>query len=302
MRIGFIGLGKMGLPMAENVARKTGYEVLAFDRSEAAREPLKKHPGWGKILSLAEHPADFAGCEVVITMLPDSSITNEVLTGKTGLAEHLSTGAVIIDMGSSNPSSTIEQGNLLKEIGIDLVDAPVSGSVPKARAGELAIMMGGAEGALGERVRPILKTMGATIIPTGALGSAHAMKTLNNYVYAAGLLAVSEAATLGRAMGLDLDILADVINASSGRNVASETKLRQFVLSGSYAGGFGLRLMAKDLRTAAALQEFTGLSAPQLDLCNTLWAEASDALPENADNTEIHRFLNARKLMSQEVH
>ena len=105
--------------------------------------------------------------------------------------------------------------------------------------------MAGGDAADLERARPLLSRMGATLIPTGAVGSAHAMKALNNYVYAAGLLAASEALLIARRMGLDLDVFTDVLNASSGRNVATETKLRQFIVPGSYAGGFALALMAR---------------------------------------------------------
>lgn len=300
LRIGFIGLGKMGLPMVGNLARNENLSVLAFDRSEAALGSLQAHPAWGTRLRAATALADFADCEVVVTMLPDSTATNAVLSGEGGLAGLLAPGAVVVDMGSSDPAATLALGRELGARGIALVDAPVSGSVAKAEAASLSIMAGGLEGALGERVLPVLHSMGKTIIATGALGSAHAIKTLNNYIYAAGLLAVSEAAMIGKAMGLDLEVLADVVNASSGRNVASETKLKQFILNGAYSGGFALRLQAKDLRTAASLQGLTGREAPQLALCNALWGEAVAALPESADNTEIHRFLAARAAITEE--
>ena len=134
--------------------------------------------------------------------------------------------------------------------------------------------MAGGDAADLERARPLLSRMGATLIPTGAVGSAHAMKALNNYVYAAGLLAASEALLIARRMGLDLDVFTDVLNASSGRNVATETKLRQFIVPGSYAGGFALALMAKDLRTADALQAHAGVRVGQLSLCAGLWQRA----------------------------
>ena len=119
----------------------------------------------------------------------------------------------------------------------------------------------GATDPIAERVTPILETMGAKLIRTGAVGSAHAMKALNNYVYAAGLLAASEAMLLGQAMNLDLGVLVDVLNASSGRNVATETKLKQHMLDGGdFKAGFGLHLMAKDLGIAHGLKNSAGFT------------------------------------------
>lgn len=296
MQIGFVGLGMMGLPMLENLAAAPGFQVLALDASEAPFATLAAHPAWGKSLFRAASLADLAGCDTIVTMLPNSRITNAVIRGEganPGLATVLKRGARVIDMGSSNPVDTLKLGDILGEAGIALVDAPVSGAVAKARTGELSIMVGTDSAGL-EALRPILSAMGKVLIPTGKLASAHAMKALNNYVYAAGLLAVSEALTIAGAMDLDLAVFADVLNASSGRNVPSETKVKQFILSGTYSGGFALRLQAKDLATADALQALTGIDAPQLSLCSSLWAEASEALPPAADNTEIHRFIAGR--------
>ncbi|VDC30490.1 NAD(P)-dependent oxidoreductase [Pseudogemmobacter humi] len=296
MRIGFIGLGTMGLPMIENLANQPDFELLAFDPSDTPFSALAGHKAWATRLCRADALGDLSGCDLIITMLPNSRITNAVMRGeegRPGLAQILRPGARILDMGSSDPGSTMKLAQELAAKGISLTDAPVSGAVTKARTGELSIMVGtDAEGL--ETLRPVLSAMGRVLIPTGAVGSAHAMKALNNYVYAAGLLAASEALGIAARMGLDLAVLSDVLNASSGRNVATETKLRQFILPGSYNGGFALRLQAKDLATADGLQALSGFDAPQLTLCAGLWAEAVQQLPADADNTEIHRFLTAR--------
>jgi hypothetical protein len=143
------------------------------------------------------------------------------------------------------------------------MDAPVSGSVAKAKLGTLAIMAGGDDAAFA-KAEPVLRGMGEAIIRTGPVGSAHAMKALNNFVYAAGLLATAEALRMGEALNLDLSILADVLNASSGRNIATETKVKQEILPGRYAGGFQLGLMRKDLETAGAIAAETGFDARSL--------------------------------------
>ena len=297
LKLGFVGLGMMGLPMLENLAGAQGLSILAHDRDPRRLDRLKAHPAWGHTLQPAASLADLADCAVVVTMLPNSAVTNAVIEGadgEPGLAALLPRGATLIDMGSSNPAETLRLAPRLREAGITLIDAPVSGAVAKAANGTLAIMAGGGAADL-ERVRPILSRMGATLIHTGAVGSAHAMKALNNYVYAAGLLAASEAMLIARGMDLDPDVFTQVLNASSGRNVATETKLAQFIVPRTFNGGFALALMAKDLRTADSLQALGGIPAPLLSLCADTWRHAQEALPASADNTEIYRYLEARR-------
>lgn len=293
MRVGFVGLGMMGLPMAENLARRPDIHLVAFDRALEAREKLTAHPAFGTTLAVAESLHDLAACEIVVLMLPDSSITNAVVLGgggAPGLADLLGRGALVIDMGSSNPADTRMLEARLAAASISLADAPVSGAVAKAKAGTLSILFGGGDAAF-ERSRPVLEGMGTTLIRAGGVSAGHAMKAINNYVYAAGLLAVSEALLMGRTLGLDASVLASVLNASSGRNVASETKLAQFMIPETYAGGFALKLQAKDLGIVATMLDELEVDAPQVALCAALWREASAALGPKADNTEIYRFL-----------
>lgn len=295
-RVGFVGLGMMGLPMVEHLAASAGIEVRVHDQSAARIDLLREHPAWGQGLQAVGSLSELAGCDVVITMLPNSAITDAVVLGdpkNAGLCSVLKAPTVVVDMGSSNPVRTRELAQRLAESGVTLLDAPVSGSVAKARSGTLSIMVGGPEAAY-ERVRTVLQTMGSQLIRTGEVASAHAMKALNNYVYAAGLLATSEALLVARRMGLDLDAFAEVLNASSGRNVATETKLRQFLISREFNGGFALGLQAKDLATARGLQQATGVNAPQMNLCAELWQEAVNELEKGADNTAILRLLERR--------
>lgn len=294
-RIGFIGLGMMGLPMLENLATAPDLEILAFDAAEAPFTTLTGHAAWGITLRRAASLANFAECAIVVTMLPNSPITNLVIAGDAsnrGLVDILGPGSTIVDMGSSNPGDTRKLADALCARQIALVDAPVSGAVAKARAGTLAIMAGG-DPAHVAVARPLLEYMGETLIETGAVGSAHAMKALNNYVYAAGLLAASEAMMIAQRMDLDADVFARVLNASSGRNVATETKLAQFIIPRTFNAGFAMRLQAKDLATAAGLQTLADVEAPQLALCAGLWKQATEVLDARADNTEIIRYLES---------
>lgn len=291
--IGFIGLGQMGLAMVQNLGADGALTIRAHDRDAAPFARLAAHPSWARNLSRAEGLGDLADCDHVITMLPDSGITNRVIEGDNstpGLAALLRPGAVIVDMGSSDPAETLRLHALLAARGITLIDAPVSGTVTRARSATLTIMAGCNEERL-EALRPILGRMGTELIATGKPGAAHAMKALNNYVYAAGLLAASEVLCIARRLDLDLAVFTRVLNGSSGRNVATETKLEQAILPGRYDGGFALALQAKDLRIAAGLQELSGFRAAQLNACNALWAQADEVLGRGADNTEIHRYL-----------
>ena len=279
-RVGFIGLGMMGRPMAMNLHAK-GCPMTSLDAA-------------GVTLEGAEAAADAAAlareCRLIILMLPDSRAVDAVMTAALPV---LSAGSLVIDMGSSEPAETRRWAAALAARGCAILDAPVSGSVPKARGGNLAIMVGGADADFA-RAEPLLRMMGEAIIRTGEVGSAHAMKALNNYVYAAGLLAVSEAAQMAEAQGLDLGIFAAVLNASSGRNIASETKLAQEITSRRYAGGFQLGLMRKDLETAGGIAAATGAEAPLLALLRARWSAALSEFGPRADNTEIHRFITAK--------
>jgi 3-hydroxyisobutyrate dehydrogenase len=275
--VGFVGLGMMGRPMAMNLAAKQ-VPLTTFD---AAGVTLEGVP------AVADASALAGACRLIILMLPDSKAVASVMGG---LLPALQPGSLVIDMGSSEPGETRRWAEALAEKGCAMLDAPVSGSVPKARAGTLAIMVGGADADF-TRAEPVLRAMGEAIIRTGAVGSAHAMKALNNYIYAAGLLAVSEAAQMAEAQGLDLGIFAQVLNASSGRNIASETKLAQEITSRRYAGGFQLGLMRKDLETAGGIAQATGAEAPLLALLRARWTEALAVLGPRADNTEIHRYI-----------
>jgi 3-hydroxyisobutyrate dehydrogenase len=289
--VGFIGLGMMGLPMAQSLLRQ-GSALLACDTSAAARAALAEGAPDGAVRFAATPAAVAEAARTIVLMLPDSHAVAAVMQGAGGLLPVLRPGQVVIDMGSSISAETKRLAALVAERGAALLDAPVSGSVTKARAGRLAIMIGGDDAAFAT-AEPVLRGMGETLIRCGAVGAGHAMKALNNFVYAAGLLATAEAARMGAALDLDLGILADVLNASSGRNIATETKLKQEIIPARYAGGFQLGLMRKDLATAGAIAEETGFDATLLALLRARWDAAVAALGPKVDNTEIHRFIGA---------
>lgn len=285
--VGFVGIGKMGLAMAARIAGQ-GYPLHAYDSSAAALKAICAVGGVQAAKNLADIGRE---CEVVILMLPDSAVVKKVLYGEhDGLAAQLKKGAIVIDMSSSNPSVTRELGPRLKAAGVDLVDAPVSGGVKRAVDGSLAIMAGG-EAAVIARVKPLLLTMGKAIIETGMLGSGHAMKALNNYVSAAGLLAACEALKVGADFGIAPDKIVAVLNASTGKNNSTENKLMQFIVSGSFNSGFSLGLMKKDINIATDLAKSLGSDTLLGEVLLKSWADAEAKLSGAADHTEIYRML-----------
>lgn len=283
-KVAFIGLGKMGLPMARNLVAG-GFDVIAADLSQSAREAFSD--AGGRTAATAAEAAD--GCDVLITMLPTSAIVADSLIGKGGAAARLSAGALVVDMSSSVPAETVALGQALARMGIALVDAPVSGGVPRAVAGTLSIMAGGAAV---DRAEPFLAAMGNRIFRTGKLGSGHGMKVLNNYVSAAGALAAVEALVIGREFGIDQATMTDILNASTGRNNTTELKVKTFILSGAYNSGFDMALMSKDVTIAADLARTIGLNTSFLEKTAAEWAKATAELPQGADHTEIYRFVD----------
>jgi 3-hydroxyisobutyrate dehydrogenase len=285
--VGFVGIGKMGLPMAARIAGQ-GYPVHAYDTSAAALRSIGAIGG----VQAAKNLADIGrACAVVILMLPDSAVVKKVLYGEgDALAAHLHPDSIIIDMSSSNPSVTRELGPRLKAAGVDLIDAPVSGGVKRAADGSLAIMAGG-DAVVIARVKPLLLAMGKAIIETGMLGSGHAMKALNNYVSAAGLLAACEALKVGADFGIAPDKIVAVLNASTGKNNSTENKLMQFIVSGQFNSGFSLGLMKKDINIATDLAKSLGSDTLLGEVLLKSWADAEAKLSGAADHTEIYRML-----------
>jgi 3-hydroxyisobutyrate dehydrogenase len=279
----------MGLPMASRIAAH-GYPLHAYDISAAA---IKEFSSRVADALAAKTLAEIGRtCKVVILMLPDSDVVNRVLFGeKDSLAAHLSRGSVVIDMSSSDPSVTCEIGPQMKETGIDFIDAPVSGGVKRAIDGSLAIMAGG-DGAVIARVRPLLLTMGKVIIETGVLGSGHAMKALNNYVSAAGLLAACEALKVGADFGIAPERIIAVLNASTGKNNSTENKMMQYVVSRLFNSGFSLGLMRKDIAIVTDLSKRLGSKTLLGETLLKSWADAEAKIGGAADHTEIFRMLD----------
>jgi 3-hydroxyisobutyrate dehydrogenase len=196
-------------------------------------------------------------------------------------------------MGSSEPTATRLLAERAAERGVGMVDAPVSGGVGGAERGSLTIMVGGARIDV-ERVGPLLRTLGSRVLHVGPVAAGHALKALNNLLSATHLLASAEVLEVGTRFGLDPAVLLEAINTSSGRSASTERKLPDFVLPGGYDSGFGLGLMLKDMRIATGLAEATGAPAQLGAAAVELWQDAAQALADDADHTEIARWVHDR--------
>ena len=290
-KIGFVGIGAMGTPMAANLA-KAGYKLVVYDtdakRTEALAATLE--------IEVAENlPALGAQCGTVITMLPDGTIVRKALCGENDsytncVLTTLKPGALIIDMSSSSPVGTRELGALLEKRGVRLIDAPVSNGVKGATAATLAIMVGG-DPALFAQVRPLLEKIGNQIFHAGPLGAGHAVKALNNYVSSAGLVAASEAVIAGQRFGLDPGVIIDILNASSGMNNTTKNKFKQHMLSGTFGAGFFTGLMAKDVRTALEVLATTGTSSLLARPCTDIWNRMEQDMGFTSDHTAMYRYV-----------
>lgn len=281
-RIGFIGIGNMGWPMAANLL-KAGFEVAVADAQPDRAARFGREIGGRAAADAADA---VKGADAVITILPTSAEVADVIAA---ITPALAPGALVIEMSSGAPGITRALAADLETVAVALIDCPVSGGVSRARSGELAILAGGDAADL-ERARPVLSAMGTSVHHCGAVGAGQAMKALNNLVSAGGFLIGIEALLIGRKFGLDPALMVDVLNASTGMNNSTQKKFKQFVLSRRFDAGFGLDLMAKDLSIALGVGRETGTATPFSALCREMWASAATLLGPGQDHTALARF------------
>jgi 3-hydroxyisobutyrate dehydrogenase len=290
--IGFIGLGRMGEPMAECLIR-AGYRVIGQDAVPGRAAEFAARTGAMSAQSAAQA---IEQADAVITMLPSS---REVAAVIEGALPAFKPGQIVLEMSSGAPDITKSLGEKLAERDVAMIDAPVSGGVSRAKDGTLAIMAGGSDADL-DRATPILQAMSTTIHRIGGLGAGQAMKALNNLVSAAGFLAGIEALLVGQRFGLDPERMVDVLNASTGMTNSSQKKFKQFVLSRKFDSGFGLDLMLKDLTIALDLAQATATPAPFSAHCRELAAASVAFLGRGRDHTEFARI--SEILAGSELH
>ena len=281
-RVAFIGIGNMGWPMAARLV-EAGFDLVVFDAVPERAARFAQEVGG--------HAADDAasavrGADAVITILPTSKHVGQALEAMGGSLE---AGTLVIEMSSGVPTATRGFAETLAARGVTMIDAPVSGGVPRAKTGDLAIILGGEAEAI-SRADPVLRAMGTTITHVGSVGSGQAMKALNNLMGAAGFLIGVEALLIGQRFGLDPAVMVDVLNASTGMNNSTQKKFKQFVLSRRFDAGFGLDLMAKDVSVALEVGRDTNTPTPFAALCREMWASAQAMLGPGQDHTAMAQF------------
>ncbi|MGF4041828.1 NAD(P)-dependent oxidoreductase [Paenarthrobacter nitroguajacolicus] len=292
----FVGLGNMGRPMAINYS--PGRELFVYDTNPVVAAEVAAATNGTALPDLENIPSHVG---TVILMLPNSRIIESVLRTSPGLLKRLTPGTLIIDMSSSEPESTAALAAEAAALGIDYVDAPVSGGVAKALTGKLAIMVGGDSTAV-ERAKRHLRNLGESITHVGPPGTGHAAKALNNLLSATNLAAAAEILTVAATAGIAPEKMLEVINGSTGRSQASEFKYPRHILTGSFDSGFAMDLMLKDLKIAKNLISQQSAEAPIVLTAQETAEKAREILDsDNPDHTEFARYyekLNGTPLRS----
>jgi 3-hydroxyisobutyrate dehydrogenase-like beta-hydroxyacid dehydrogenase len=288
VKVGFIGLGAMGLPMARRVVA-AGFETCTVTR--VRRGPIDELVGLGAT-ALASAAAVARAADVVVTILPADRELDEVVRGAGGLLEGWAPGKVLIDMTTATALTMEAVERAVTSAGGLVLDAPVSGGTPAAAQGTLTIMVGG-EAALLERHRPLLETMGKHIVLVGPVGQGKVVKMVNQAMAAAHLLVLGEAFALGVRCGARPDTLYEVITSSSGYSRMMDLRLPGFLLDGHAQPGFRLDLMKKDVNLALQSGQALGVPLPITALVGQLFAAASTAGHGDEDFSAAARFVAA---------
>jgi 3-hydroxyisobutyrate dehydrogenase len=292
--IGFVGVGNMGLPMVANLV-KAGHRVHAFDVRPAAVEAAGQR-GAGAASSAAD--AARRG-DVVITMLPNSPDVEGAYLGPGGVLEGVRPGLVCIDMSTIDPATTRRVGERVAAAGGRMLDAPVSGAVPRAVEGTLTIMVGG-DAEVFEAMRQVLGAMGSNVIHVGPLGAGEVAKICNNLIAGVSMIAVAEAFTLGMRAGVDPKVLHEVIRKSSGncwgveRNCPVPGLVPTAAANHGFAAGFMTDLMAKDLSLARAAARDLGATCFSGTLAHELYTLASRHGLGRRDFSSVIQLLTAQ--------
>jgi 3-hydroxyisobutyrate dehydrogenase-like beta-hydroxyacid dehydrogenase len=282
-RIGFIGLGLMGKPMARNLLR-AGYALTVHNRSRAAVLDLASE-GAGE----ASSPREVAAAsEVVILSLPNSPDVESVTLGPDGLREGLKRGALVVDTTSGLPDASKLVASRLEEVGCAYLDAPVSGGDVGARGGTLSIMVGGPADAF-ERVLPILKVLGKTVVRVGDVGAGNHAKLANQILVGVTLAAMGEALVFAAKAGVRLDALLEVLGGGLARSACLEVKGPK-VLRGDFAPGGKAEFQLKDLRNVAACAARLGVPLPVTELVRARYERLCERGRGLEDHSAIARL------------
>ncbi|WP_367277245.1 2-hydroxy-3-oxopropionate reductase [Oceanispirochaeta sp.] len=277
MKIGFIGLGIMGKPMAKNLL-KAGHELIVLDMNKAAVEELINAGA-----SSAVTPAEVASqTDVVITMLPNSPHVKTVALGENGLIESAAPGKVLIDMSSIAPGVSQEVAAGLEAKGMDMLDAPVSGGEPKAIDGTIAVMVGGKKDVF-DKYKDIMDVMGGSVVYVGKIGAGNTTKLCNQIVVALNIAAVSEAMVLAKKAGVDPDLVYQAIRGGLAGSTVMDAKA-PMMMDRNFKPGFRIDLHIKDMTNALETSRAVGAPLPMAALA----MEIMQAIKQDGCGVEDH--------------
>lgn len=293
MKIAFVGIGNMGLPMAINL-KKAEHLVTVFDLNAQAVAKAKE-AGLAVAPSLRDAAAN---CEVFISMLPASKHVEDLYTANGGVLDSVAKGTLLIDCSTISPESARNVQKAASSKGFDMIDAPVSGGTGAATAGTLTFMVGG-DSKNFERAKPVLEKMGKKVFHTGPSGCGQVAKVCNNMLLAIHMIGTCEALSLGKNLGLDPKILSEIMQQSSGRNWSLEVYnpypgiMENVPSSKNYEGGFGVKLMAKDLGLAAESAKASHSRTPLGELAKKLYDAHAQSEWGDKDFSSILRSIHA---------
>lgn len=278
MRIGFIGLGAIGQPMAARLAGV--HELAVWNRTPSRAVTFTSdHAG----VRAATSPRDVAhGADAVVTCLPTSAEVEALLDGPDGLLAGMAAGTLLVDCTSGDPATSRRIAERLREHGIGFVDAPVSGGPPLARTGQLTVMCGGSDVDVAQ-AEQVVAPFAAKVVRLGPVGAGHAMKAVNNALLAVNILAVGEGMVALARAGIAPRDAIDVLNASSGRSFVTETLVPERVLTGDWPRLFRLALLEKDVGIAHAVTDDVGTDDPVLAFVREQYRRLRSDLGEDAD-------------------
>jgi 2-hydroxy-3-oxopropionate reductase len=283
-RIGFIGLGIMGGPMAGNLL-KGGYSLVVHNRTRAKEEELVSAGA-----TAANSPREVASqCDALITMLPDSPDVEQVYLGEDGVIAGARSGQLLIDMSSIAPAVTRAVFEAAREVGADALDAPVSGGDVGAREGTLSIMVGGSDDAF-KRARPLFDVLGKTVVHMGDTGAGQTAKACNQILVAVTIEAVSEALVLASKAGVDPDRLIEVLSGGLAGNKVMEVRRRNF-LEHDFTPGFKLELHHKDLGIALRTARELGVYVPITAIVDQMLAALKAAGDGGLDHSALLKLI-----------
>lgn len=255
MKIGFIGLGIMGKPMVKNIIKGGYTDVLVNGRHQDVLDEMEACGA-----KSATYEEIGRQCDVVMTMLPNSPQVKEVMLGENGVAAYMQEGSMFIDMSSINPVASKEIAAVLAQKNIDMLDAPVSGGEPKAIDGSLSFMVGGKE-ELVETYRPLLETMGSSVVRCGEVGAGNTTKLANQIIVACNIQALSEALTLAQRAGVDPKLVFQAIRGGLAGSTVMDAKA-PMMIAGNDKPGFKIDLHIKDLNNALDCAHTVGAPLP----------------------------------------